>query len=136
MSKKQLRIGLIGYSFMGRAHSNAFRQAARFFDLPYEPVLKAVSARNQERLKTFADTWGYQSIESDWRAMVERKDIDLIDIAAPNDMHADIAIAAAQSVKANKPLISPAVDPIRRNICGPIRLAINPPAACIANNWP
>jgi predicted dehydrogenase len=105
--KKTLNIGLIGYGFMGRAHSNAFRQASRFFDLPYEPVLKAVSARNQERLRTFADTWGYESIEPDWQSLVKRSDIDLIDIAAPNDMHADIAIAAAKAgkiVMCEKPL--------------------------------
>src|SRR4051812_44780216 len=105
--KKTLNIGLIGYGFMGRAHSNAFRQASRFFDLPYEPVLKAVSARNQERLRTLADTWGYESIEPDWQSLVKRSDIDLIDIAAPNDMHADIAIAAAKAgkiVMCEKPL--------------------------------
>jgi predicted dehydrogenase len=106
-TKKALNVGLIGYGFMGRAHSNAFRQASRFFDLPYEPVLKAVSARNQDRLKTFADTWGYESIEPDWQSMVRRDDIDLIDIAAPNDVHAEIAIAAAKAgkiVMCEKPL--------------------------------
>ncbi len=107
MQKKTLNVGLVGYGFMARAHSNAFRQAARFFDLPYEPVLKAVAARNQERVRKFADNWGYQSIESDWRDLVNRKDIDLIDIAAPNDTHAEIAIAAARAgkiVMCEKPL--------------------------------
>jgi predicted dehydrogenase len=99
MEKKDLRIGLVGYGFMGRAHSNAFLQAGRFFDLPYRPVLKAVCARNPERVKSFADNWGYESVEKDWRKLVERKDIDLIDIASPNDTHAEIAIAAAQSGK-------------------------------------
>ncbi len=84
---------------MGRTHSNAFLQAPRFFDLPYRPVLKAVSARNPERAKAFAENWGYQSVETDWRNMVGRKDIDLIDIASPNDTHAEIAIAAARSGK-------------------------------------
>jgi predicted dehydrogenase len=105
--KKTLNVGLIGYGFMGRAHSNAFRQASRFFDLPYEPVLKAVSARNQDRLKKFAQVWGYQSTEADWQSLVKRDDIDLVDIAAPNDMHADIAIAAAKAgkiVMCEKPL--------------------------------
>ena len=97
--KKQLNIGLIGYGFMGRAHSNAFLQAGRFFDLPYQPVLKAVCARNPERLQSFAQNWGYESAETDWRRLVERKDIDLIDIASPNDTHAEIAIAAAQAGK-------------------------------------
>lgn len=99
MAKKQLGVGLIGYGFMGRTHSNAFRQAGRFFDFPYEPVLKAVCARNPDRVKAFADNWGYQSIETDWRKMIERKDIDIVDIASPNDTHHDIAIAAAKAGK-------------------------------------
>jgi predicted dehydrogenase len=107
MKKKPLNVGLVGYGFMARAHSNAFRQAPKFFDLPYEPVLKAVAARNQDRVRKFADNWGYESIEADWRALVDRKDIDLIDIAAPNDTHAEIAVAAARAgkvVMCEKPL--------------------------------
>ena len=84
---------------MGRTHSNAFLQAPHFFDLPYRPVLKAVCARNADRVKTFAENWGYQSVETDWRQLIERKDIDLIDIASPNDTHAEIAIAAAKAGK-------------------------------------
>jgi len=113
MAKKPLTIGLIGYGFMGRTHSNAFSQAGHFFDLEYQPVLKAVCARNADRAKTFADTWGYQSIESDWRKVVERKDIDLIDIASPNDTHAEIAIAAAKAgkmVMCEKPLARTAAE--------------------------
>lgn len=107
MAKKQLNIGIVGYGFMGRTHSNAFLQAGRFFDLPCQPVLKAVCARNVERAKSFSDNWGYESIETDWRKLVDRKDIDLIDIASPNDTHAEIAIAAAQAgkiVMCEKPL--------------------------------
>jgi predicted dehydrogenase len=107
MSKKQLNIGLVGYGFMGRTHSNAFLQAGHFFDLPFQPVLKAVCARNADRVKSFADNWGYEAIETDWRKLVERKDIDLIDIASPNDTHAEIAIAAARAgkmVMCEKPL--------------------------------
>ncbi len=107
MSKTQLNIGLVGYGFMGRAHSNAFLQAGRFFDLPFQPVLKAVCARNAERAQSFAANWGYESVETDWREMVERKDIDLIDVASPNDTHAEIAIAAARAgkmVMCEKPL--------------------------------
>src|SRR5215468_7948623 len=99
MAKKKLNIGLIGYGFMGRAHSNAFLQASRFFDLPYTPVLKAVCARNAERAKSFSEKWGYASVETDWRTLVDRRDIDLIDIASPNDTHAEIAIAAARAGK-------------------------------------
>src|ERR1035438_5426129 len=98
-AKKPLNIGLIGYGFMGRAHSNAFLQAPRFFETDYQPVLKAVCARNAERARTFAENWGYESIETDWRTLVNRNDIDLVDIASPNNTHAEIAIAAAQSGK-------------------------------------
>ena len=104
---KTLNIGLVGYGFMGRTHSNAFLQAPRFFDLPYRPVLKAVAARNADRVKAFAANWGYESAETDWRALVERKDIDVIDIASPNDTHREIAIAAAKAgkmVMCEKPL--------------------------------
>jgi len=96
---KKLNIGLVGYGFMGRAHSNAFRKVNNFFDLQYEPVLKAVCGRDQTKLKAFAGKWGYQSSETDWRKLVAREDIDLIDIACPNDMHKDIALAAARAGK-------------------------------------
>src|SRR5262245_54741894 len=99
MAKRNLNIGLVGYGFMGRAHSNAFLQTARFFDVPYRVVLKAVCARNFDRVKSFADNWGYESVETDWRKLVERKDIDVIDIASPNDTHREIAIAAAKAGK-------------------------------------
>jgi predicted dehydrogenase len=104
---KNLNIGLVGYGFMGRTHSNAFLQAPRYFDLPFKPVLKALCARNADRAKAFAANWGYESIETDWRKLIERKDIDLIDIASTNDTHHDIAIAAAKAgkmVMCEKPL--------------------------------
>jgi myo-inositol 2-dehydrogenase/D-chiro-inositol 1-dehydrogenase len=110
---KQLNIGLVGYGFMGRTHSNAFRQAPRFFDLPYTPVLKAVAARNADRVKKFADNWGYESFETDWRKLIDRKDIDVIDIASPNDTHQEIAVAAAKAgkmVMCEKPLGRNAVE--------------------------
>jgi predicted dehydrogenase len=113
MAKKVLNIGLVGYGFMGRTHSNAFLQAPRYFDLPYRPVLRAVSARNRARAEAFASNWGYESVESDWRMLVERKDIDLIDIASPNDTHAEIAIAAARAgkmVMCEKPLARTAAE--------------------------
>lgn len=96
---KNLNVGLVGYGFMGRTHSNAFLQVSRFFDVPYRPVLKAVCARNADRATAFAKNWGYEAVETDWRSLVARKDIDLIDIASPNDTHAEIAIAAAQAGK-------------------------------------
>ncbi|MFO1514316.1 MAG: Gfo/Idh/MocA family oxidoreductase [Verrucomicrobiota bacterium] len=96
---KQLRIGLIGYGFMGRAHSNAYRKVNNFFDLEYQPVLKAICARNADNAAAFAKKWGYESIEADWRKLIEREDIDAIDICTPNNSHADIAIAAARAGK-------------------------------------
>jgi predicted dehydrogenase len=104
---KTLNIGLIGYGFMGRTHSNAFLQAPRFFDLPYRPVLKAVAARKEDRVRKFAENWGYESFATDWRELVGRKDIDVIDIASPNDTHREIAVAAAKAgkmVMCEKPL--------------------------------
>ncbi|MDX1953513.1 MAG: Gfo/Idh/MocA family oxidoreductase [Verrucomicrobiota bacterium] len=99
MPKKELRIGLIGYGFMGRTHSNAFRKVSNFFDLPYKPVLKAVCARDEAKVKAFADQWEYESFETDWRALLERDDIDVVDIATPNNLHAEIALAAARAGK-------------------------------------
>jgi len=107
MAKDKLRIGMVGYGFMGRTHSNAFLQAPRFFDLPRAPELTAICARNKDRAEDFASNWGYGSVETDWRALIDRDDIDLIDIAAPNDVHHDIAIAAAEAgkmVMCEKPL--------------------------------
>ena len=107
MTKTKLNIGLVGAGFMGRTHSNAFRQAGEFFKLDTEPVLKAIATRNAQGAADFAANWGFESSESDWRKLIERKDIDLIDIASPNDTHAEIAIAAAQAgkmVMCEKPL--------------------------------
>ncbi len=99
MAKKKLNIGMIGYGFMGRAHSNAFRKVNNFFELEYQPVLKAACARNAEKAQAFADNWGYESIETDWRTLVERDDIDCIDIGSPNNTHEEIVLAAAAKGK-------------------------------------
>jgi predicted dehydrogenase len=107
MGKKKLNVGMVGYGFMGRTHSNAFSQVGHFFDLPFQPVLKAICARNADRARAFADQWGYDSSVTDWRKLVADKEIDLIDIASPNDTHMEIAIAAAQAgkmVMCEKPL--------------------------------
>ena len=97
---KPLNIGMIGYGFMGRAHSNAYRKVNNFFDLQYRPVLKAVvRPRRRARRKAFADKWGYESVETDWRKLVDRKDIDAVDICTPNNMHKEIALAAAKAGK-------------------------------------
>src|SRR6476661_8272685 len=104
---KKLNVALIGYGFMGRTHSNAFRKVNNFFDLDYEPVLKAVCARDEQKVGAFAKKWGWESTECDWRRLIERDDIDLIDIGSPNNTHAEIAIAAAKAgkmVMCEKPL--------------------------------
>jgi predicted dehydrogenase len=116
MAKKKLNIGMVGYGFMGRTHSNAFRQINPFFNLPYETVLKAICARDEAKVKPFADQWGYESTETDWRKLIERKDIDVIDIASPNDTHMEIAIAAAAAgkmVMCEKPLGRNAAESIK-----------------------
>ncbi|MFP6677823.1 MAG: Gfo/Idh/MocA family oxidoreductase, partial [Pirellulaceae bacterium] len=96
---KPLNIGMIGYGFMGRAHTNAYCKVNHFFDLPYKPVLKAACARNEEKVKEFANNWGYESTETDWRKLLERDDIDAVDICVPNNLHHEIAIAAAEAGK-------------------------------------
>lgn len=98
--QKSLRIGLIGCGFMGRTHSNAYNRIRNFFpELAYLPVLTAVCSRHAEKAKAFADQWGYGSFETDWKALIARDDIDAVDICAPNDMHAEIAMAAAKTGK-------------------------------------
>lgn len=100
MKKKVLRIGLIGCGFMGRTHSNGYNRIQNFFpELQYQPQLKAVCSRNPEKVRAFAAQWGYESSETDWKALVNRNDIDAIDICTPNDTHAEIAIAAAAKGK-------------------------------------
>ena len=96
---KPLKIGMIGYGFMGKAHSNAYRRVSNFFELEHTPVLKAICARNAEAAQKFADTWGYESIETDWRKLIARDDIDAVDICVPNNLHKEIAIACAEAGK-------------------------------------
>lgn len=99
-NKKQLRIGLIGCGFMGRTHSNGYNRVPNFFpDLEYQPVLQAVCSRREEKVKAFAEQWGYASYETDWRKLIARDDIDAVDICTPNHLHAEIAIAAAKAGK-------------------------------------
>ncbi len=97
--KKALNIAMVGYGFMGRAHSNAFTQVNHFFDTPYQLNLKVICGRNRAALEPMAARWGWQEIETDWSAIIKRPDIDIIDIAAPNYLHFDIAIAAARAGK-------------------------------------
>jgi predicted dehydrogenase len=104
---KTLRVGMIGYNFMGKAHSNAWRQANRFFDLPAQVELHTICGRNKEGVEKAAAKLGWAKTATDWRAVVLDPNIDIIDITTPNDTHAEIAIAAAQAGKAvlcEKPL--------------------------------
>jgi predicted dehydrogenase len=96
---RPLNIGMIGYGFMGRAHSNAYRQVNEFFPREYRPVLKACCARKEDKIKAFAQNWGYESYETDWRKLIARKDIDLIDVGSPNNTHKEIVLAAAAAGK-------------------------------------
>ena len=96
----ELRIGLIGCGFMGRTHTNAYKRVPDFFpELSYHPVLQAVCSRRHDKVKAFAEQWKWGSVETDWKALVNRDDIDAIDICTPNNMHADFAVAAAEAGK-------------------------------------
>jgi predicted dehydrogenase len=100
MAKKQLNIGLIGYQFMGKAHSNAYRQVGRFFDLPYEVNMHTLCGRNAEAVTKAAENFGWANVETDWRKVVNNPEIDVIDVSTPGNTHAEIAIAAAEAGKA------------------------------------
>src|SRR5690625_5137046 len=101
MSKREgrLAVAMIGYSFMGRAHSQGWRVAPRFFDLPLEPEMGVLVGRNADRAKAAADKLGWREVETDWRRVLERDDIDLVDICTPGDTHAEIAEAALRAGK-------------------------------------
>jgi len=96
---KKLNVGLIGCGFMGRVHSNAYHKVNHFFDLEYEPVLKILCDSNEEKLIPFAEKWGWESYETDWRNLVDRDDIDFIDICVPNIFHHEMVLAFAEAGK-------------------------------------
>ncbi|TXL57639.1 Gfo/Idh/MocA family protein [Aeromicrobium terrae] len=98
-ARTDLRIGMVGYAFMGAAHSQAWRTAPAFFDLPMHPRMTAVCGRDKEAATKVAERFGWESVETDWRALLERDDIDVIDICTPGDTHAEIAIAALRAGK-------------------------------------
>jgi predicted dehydrogenase len=107
MQKKKLRIALIGHKFMGRAHSNAWRQVGRFFDVPFEPVMKVICGRDAEAVGRAAEVLGWEEAATSWEEVVRRPDIDVVDICTPGDLHRPIALAAAAAGKAilcEKPL--------------------------------
>ena len=107
MAKRQINIALIGYQFMGKAHSNAYRQVGRFFDLDVEPVMKVLVGRSEHKVKAAAENFGWQEHATSWEEVIQRPDIDLIDIGTPNDTHAAIsqaALKAGKHVLCEKPL--------------------------------
>src|SRR3712207_6527918 len=98
-NRPALGVGLIGYAFMGAAHSQAWRSAPRFFDLPLYPRMTALAGRDAGRVAEAAERLGWQSTETSWQSLVEREDIDLVDVCTPGDTHAAIAIAALEAGK-------------------------------------
>src|SRR5580658_206783 len=100
MSKKKVNVGLIGYQFMGKAHSNAYRQVGRFFDLPVDVHMHTICGRNEEAVKKAGEIFGWTNYETDWRKVVANPEIDVIDVSTPGNTHAEIAIAAAEAGKA------------------------------------
>src|SRR5690606_18426457 len=91
---RRLGVGMIGYAFMGAAHSQAWRVAPRFFDLPRRPEMTVVAGRTPDAVKAAAERLGWADTETDWRRVLERDDVDLVDICTPGDTHAEIAVAA------------------------------------------
>lgn len=107
MKKRTLRVGMIGYNFMGKAHSNAWRQAGKFFDLPAQVELHTICGRTAASVEAAREQLGWQNASTDWKAVVSNPDIDIVDICTPNDSHCEIAIEAARHGKAilcEKPL--------------------------------
>jgi predicted dehydrogenase len=108
MAKKEVGIGLIGYAFMGKAHSNAYRQVEKFFpDIAASPAMRAICGRNEENVRRAAEAFGWQGYETDYKELINRDDIDIVDITAPGTNHHIMALEAAKAGKAifcEKPL--------------------------------
>jgi predicted dehydrogenase len=116
MKPKPLNVALIGTKFMGKAHSHAWSSAAKFFDLPAKPVLKVAVGRDAASLREFADRWGWEETATDWREVLRRPDIDVVDIATPTALHCEMVIAAAEAGKhvfCEKPLALDAAEAAR-----------------------
>ncbi|MCU0316439.1 MAG: Gfo/Idh/MocA family oxidoreductase [Fimbriimonadaceae bacterium] len=99
MAKPVLTIGLLGYQFMGKAHSNAYRQVGRYFDLPVEIRMKTICGRNEAKVRQAAEVFGWEGHETDWRKVIADPEIDIIDISTPGNTHCEMAIAAAEAGK-------------------------------------
>jgi predicted dehydrogenase len=118
--KRTLTVGLVGYEFMGKAHSNAWRQAPRFFDLPTHLRLKTICGRDAKAVREVAGKFDWETAATNWRAVVDDPEIDIIDICTPNDSHAEIAIAAAKAGKAvlcEKPLARKVAEAEKNDTC-------------------
>jgi predicted dehydrogenase len=112
-SKPELRVAILGHRFMGRAHSNGWSQASRFYDLPAQPVLQVACGRDEVDLQAFAERWGWAETATDWREVVERDDVDVVDVSLPTHLHAEPTIAAAKAGKhlfCEKPLCRTAAE--------------------------
>src|SRR5438132_14431100 len=96
-SKKKLNVAMIGHGFIARAHSNAFHQVARFFPIAYDLNLSVICGRNRPKLDAMASQWGWQEVATDWQEVVNRSEIQVVDIAVPNALHSSIAITAAKA---------------------------------------
>jgi len=104
---QSIAIGMIGYKFMGKAHSNAYRQIGQFFDLPLTPRLKTISGRDKPKVEKMAQRWGWENAVDDWRRVIDDPEIKVVDICSPNNTHREIAIAAFKAgkiVACEKPL--------------------------------
>ncbi|WP_286171673.1 Gfo/Idh/MocA family protein [Gracilibacillus phocaeensis] len=111
--QQPIRIGMIGYQFMGKAHSHAYRDLPFYFDTPLKPELKVIAGRNEAAVKEAQARYGFESYETDWRKLIEREDVDVIDIVTPNHTHLEIALAAIEAGKhliIEKPLSMNAAD--------------------------
>jgi predicted dehydrogenase len=96
---KTLNVAIIGTKFMGKAHSNAWLNSPKFFDMGIQPVMKVACGQNEADLKAFAEKWGWEQTETDWRKVIENDEVDIIDISVPTYLHHEIAVAAAQAGK-------------------------------------
>ncbi len=113
MGKKKLNIGMIGYSFMGKAHSFAYKNVTTFYELEYEPVMKVICGRKKAGVQAACERYGWQEYATDWRKVIERDDVDVVDICAPGDTHVLMAVAAARAGKhlfSEKPLANNLAD--------------------------
>ena len=99
MERREIGVGLVGYKFMGRAHSNAYRQVARFFEVDPFPRMIAISGRNEAGVREAADSLGWDSYETDYRRLIARDDVGLVDVVTPGDTHHEIVLAALEAGK-------------------------------------